>query len=189
MSDARQLRVHAWVPHSRANGPGVRAVLWVQGCTLACAGCFNPATHARGGRPVATDALAERILALGDSIEGVTLSGGEPLQQRPAVADLLRRLRAATTLSTLVFTGYRWSEVTRMAEFPALRRDLDVLIAGRYEQDRPRGRGLLGSGNQTVHLLSDRYRRADLDGVPAAEVLVGPDGAVTVTGVDPPALS
>ena len=40
------LNLHALLPRSRANGPGVRLVLWFQGCTLGCPGCFNPTTHA-----------------------------------------------------------------------------------------------------------------------------------------------
>ncbi|MCU0780030.1 MAG: radical SAM protein [Akkermansiaceae bacterium] len=39
------LRLHAFLPRSRANGPGWRSVVWVQGCSLGCPGCFNPQTH------------------------------------------------------------------------------------------------------------------------------------------------
>ena len=58
------LRVHRFLPHSYANGPGARAVIWVQGCTLGCPGCFNPATHPHAGgelMPIAT--LFRRIVA------------------------------------------------------------------------------------------------------------------------------
>ena len=74
------LRLHGFEPCSAANGPGRRAVLWVQGCTLACPGCFNPRTHDRSGDQVGVDELFSRIDQLGDRIEGVTVSGGEPLQ-------------------------------------------------------------------------------------------------------------
>ena len=49
---ARQVSaaIHAIEPRSRANGPGARFVVWLQGCTLGCPGCFNPATHARRRR-------------------------------------------------------------------------------------------------------------------------------------------
>ena len=43
------VRIHAVDPRSRANGPGVRFVVWLQGCTLGCPGCFNPATYAESG--------------------------------------------------------------------------------------------------------------------------------------------
>lgn len=111
------LRLHSLLPFSRANGPGARAVVWVQGCSLGCPGCFNPETHSpHAGDTVALDDLFERIVALGDSIEGITLSGGEPLQQRTAVTELLRRVRLETKLSSVVFTGFTWDEVLRMNE-------------------------------------------------------------------------
>jgi len=77
-------------------------VVWVQGCTLSCPGCFNPATHSRtGGEVVTVDALFECIVAAPD-IEGVSISGGEPLQQCGPLAALLRRLRRETGLSALL---------------------------------------------------------------------------------------
>jgi anaerobic ribonucleoside-triphosphate reductase activating protein len=184
----RPLRLHAFEPCSAVNGPGIRAVVWVQGCTLGCPGCFNPSTHPRPGTEVAAADLAGRILALGDRIEGVTISGGEPLQQRGAVLQLLRALRARTALSAILLTGYRFAELTRMPEAAELTGLLDVLIAGRYEQTLRLGRGLRGSANKTVHLLTGRYTLADLDRVPDAEVIIGPGGRLTVSGIDPPVL-
>jgi anaerobic ribonucleoside-triphosphate reductase activating protein len=181
-----RLRLHAFEPRSAANGPGVRAVVWVQGCTFACPGCFNPETHDRGADEIAVDDLFERIAALGD-IDGVTVSGGEPLQQRAAVLALLQRVRFETALSTIVFTGYRWEEVERMPEFTAIRACVDVLLAGRYERDRHLGAGLRGSSNKTLRLLSDRYTQQDLDAVPQSEVIIR-DGRITVTGIDPAVL-
>jgi len=53
------VRVHATEPRSRANGPGARFVVWMQGCTLGCPGCFNPTTHdATGGREVTVEEIA-----------------------------------------------------------------------------------------------------------------------------------
>jgi anaerobic ribonucleoside-triphosphate reductase activating protein len=181
-----QLRLHAFVPCSRANGPGARAVLWVQGCSLGCPGCFNPATHPfSGGEAVAVDEPFRRLAALGNTIEGVTISGGEPLQQlRPLVA-LLRRMRRETQLSALVFTGYAWDEVQRMAEANSLLHCVDALIAGRYDQTQRLARDLRGSANKTVHLHSDRYTLDDLQTVMPAEVIITAEGEVMLSGIDP----
>jgi anaerobic ribonucleoside-triphosphate reductase activating protein len=187
-ADRQRLRIHGFEPASAANGPGTRAVVWVQGCTLGCVGCFNQETHARGGDEVGVDELFTRIRDLGDGIEGVTISGGEPLQQRQAVLGLLGRIRAETSLSAIVFTGYRWAEVTRMPDFARLSACVDLLLAGRYEQAQRVGRGLRGSANKTVHTFTDRYMVDDLDAVPEAEVIIRADGRLVVTGVDPPAL-
>jgi anaerobic ribonucleoside-triphosphate reductase activating protein len=179
------LRIHHLLPFSRANGPGARAVLWTQGCSLSCPGCFNPDTHpVAGGEAVPVDELFARLAVL-DGVEGLTVSGGEPLQQRPALLALLRRVRRETPLSVLVFTGYSWDEVQRLpgaADLPAC---IDVLIAGRYEEGRRLARDLRGSANKTVHFLTGRYAPADLQAVPEAEVVIEPDGEVVVSGIDP----
>ena len=180
------LRLHRFLPSSRANGPGSRAVLWVQGCSLACAGCYNPATHAHaGGEVVSVNDVFGRIAALSDSIEGVTISGGEPLQQLRPVLALLRRLRAETPLSVLMFSGYRWDEIRRMPRADELLACLDVLIAGRYDETRRVARDLRGSSNKTVHFLTPRYAPADLERVPSAEVIITAAGEVVMSGIDP----
>jgi anaerobic ribonucleoside-triphosphate reductase activating protein len=181
------LRLHSSLPHSRANGPGARAVVWVQSCSLGCPGCFNPQTHSpTGGELVGVDDLFRRVAELQDRIEGVTVSGGEPLQQLPALLGLLERLRAETALSAIVFTGYAWEEVQAFPESPRLLACVDVLLAGRYDARRRLAEGLRGSANKTVHLLTARYRAADLEAVPAAEVHIGPAGELEVSGIDPP---
>ncbi|WP_165978110.1 4Fe-4S single cluster domain-containing protein [Actinomadura darangshiensis] len=186
MSRPRQgLRLHGFEPYSAANGPGTRAVVWVQGCTLGCPGCFNPESHGRGGDETDVDELFDRVRGLGDAVEGVTISGGEPLQQCEPVLRLLGRIRAETSLSAVLFTGYRWAEVARMPKAAGLRDRVDVLLAGRYEPQQRIARGLRGSANKTVHLFSDRYTLDDLVAVPDAEVVIHPDGRLTLTGIDP----
>jgi anaerobic ribonucleoside-triphosphate reductase activating protein len=176
-------RVHAVERRSRANGPGERFVIWLQGCTLACPGCFNPATHAAdGGREVAVDALIEEARAAG--VEGITLSGGEPLQQPEAALAFLRAARAAG-LTTLAFSGYTIDEIRAQPLGPAVLAELDVLIDGRYVSTERLGAGLRGSANQRIHCLTARYRAADVEATPVAEVRIAPDGSAILTGVDP----
>lgn len=189
------LRIHQFLPHSRANGPGVRAVVWVQGCTLGCPGCFNGPTHpAAGGELVSVDSLFAQVAALGDSLEGVTISGGEPLQQRAGITALLRRIKAETALSVILFSGFSWAEIERMGRhaaesdpaFPlALLRDVDVLIAGRYDEKQHLARDLRGSANKTSYFLTERYSAADLQTTPPAEVVITPQGDVIMSGIDP----
>ena len=180
------LRLHAFLPRSRANGPGTRAVIWAQGCSLGCPGCFNPQTHAlSGGEEVAVEELFQRVARLGPAIEGLTLSGGEPLQQPEAITELLARIRGETNLSVIVFTGYTWEEVTALPQAGSLLAGVDVLIAGRYVAAERVARGLRGSANKTVHLLTPRYSLANLEAVPEAEVFVGPDGELFASGIGP----
>jgi anaerobic ribonucleoside-triphosphate reductase activating protein len=180
------LSLHHFLPHSRANGPGLRAVLWVQGCSLGCPGCFNPETHAvTGGELVAVDELRRRMIALQDKVEGLTISGGEPLQQRPALLNLLQQVRQETSLSILLFTGFSWPEIQRMPQAEALLACLDVLLAGRYDASQRLAHHLLGSANKTIHFLTDRYTASDLQAVPPAEVVITPSGELLLTGIDP----
>jgi len=181
-----QLRVHHFEERSYANGPGCRLVLWLQGCTLKCPGCFNPATHnQRAGQMFAVAALAERMRQAGPDIEGLTISGGEPLLQIPALNALLEQIRTTTRLSVLLFTGYDWDEIQKMPASGQLLQQLDVLIAGRYRADQRSAHGLIGSTNKTVHFLTQRYTGADLHIVPPAEITIDADGEVHLSGIDP----
>jgi organic radical activating enzyme len=119
---------------------------------MGCWGCFNPATHAfAGGELLAVEDLFQRLVALGGTIEGLTVSGGEPFQQRRALLALLQRLRQETTLSVLVFTGFTWDEILRLPKTNELLACIDVLIAGRYDHTQHLARDLRGSANKTVH--------------------------------------
>ncbi len=180
------LRLHQFLPYSLTNGPGTRAVIWLQGCSLRCPGCFNPETHSRtGGTLASVSDLVERIITLDSTIEGITISGGEPLQQRQALLALLQRVKRETSLSVLLFTGYAWEEVQSTAAGRELLRYIDVLIAGRYDRNQHLARGLRGSANKTVHFLSNCYTLEDLQIVPSAEIVIALDGEVFISGIDP----
>src|SRR5271157_1358578 len=180
------LRVHHFEPSSRANGPGLRAVLWVQGCSLACPGCFNPQTHTSiAGENWPISSLKDKILARRDDLEGFTISGGEPLQQRPALQALLKRIKQETALSVLLFSGYTWTEIQKMRKIAGLLDYVDVLIAGRYEASQRLASSLIGSANKTAHFLTSRYTINDLQEVPVAEIILSELGEIHFTGINP----
>jgi len=122
---------------------------------------------------------------LGTSIQGLTISGGEPLQQLRPLLTLLQRVRAETPLSILLFSGYTWEEIQRMPGSDALLANLDVLIAGRYDSTQRLASRLLGSANKTVHFLTDRYTMDDLNSVPETELIVNAKGEIVISGIDP----
>ena len=177
------MRVHAVEPRSRANGPGSRFVVWLQGCSLGCAGCFNPATHAASGPETTIEVIAAQLGATRD-IEGLSLSGGEPLQQPQAALALLDAARALG-LSTLAFSGYTIEEIRALPGGPEVLARLDVLIDGRYIAGERLATGLRGSANQRIHLLTDRYTLADVEATPVAEIRIARGGEVVLTGVNP----
>jgi anaerobic ribonucleoside-triphosphate reductase activating protein len=156
----------------------------MQGCTLGCPGCFNPATHAAGGgREVPVGELAAELAAT-RGIEGLSLSGGEPLQQPAAAAALLDAARAAG-LSTLAFSGYAIDEIRALPGGPEVLARLDVLVDGRYVAGERLATGLRGSANQRIQLLTARYTAAEVEATPVAEIRIDPQGGAILTGVDP----
>ena len=176
--------IHAVEPRSRANGPGTRFVVWLQGCTLGCPGCFNPLTHdAGGGREVSIGELAAQLAAT-TGIEGLTLSGGEPLQQPAAALALLQAARGLG-LSTLVFSGYSLDEIGALPGGPEVLAQIDVLVDGRYVAGERFATGLRGSANQRIRLLTTRYSLDQVEATPVAEIRIGPTGEVVLTGVNP----
>jgi len=179
--------IHSRLARSEANGPGLRSVVWVQGCSLGCDGCFNPLTHDRATPvPVVSAAeLADWVVSNG--VEGLTISGGEPFEQPVGVLEMGRLVREAG-LGVVILTGFTWSEVTQMIPPAELARSADAVITGRYQRDRHIGLGLRGSSNKKVRLIGDRYSPEQFADTPVAEVTISADGTVVVTGVDVPVL-
>lgn len=181
------LAVHAVLPRSHANGPGVRAVVWTQGCRLACPGCFNPATHDFVPSTADRDPAALAYELADPSVDGLTVSGGEPLDQWTATIELLESWRQIHSGTTLLLTGYTLAQLraSRGGEVEELTRRLDVLIAGPYREAERLAEGLRGSANKRTYLFSDRHTSQEIDAIPPAEVIIDPAGRVTYSGVDP----
>ena len=179
------------MPVTTAEGPGSRFALWVQGCTLGCPGCCNPHMLPPGPRPPTPlpeiiEGLDAAVIEHG--IEGITVLGGEPLQQLPAVT-MLCAAATARGLGVLVFTGYRLEESRARPGFDALWSHVDTLVDGRYDARRPEpsepagGRRFIGSSNQRLCHRSDRYRDPALWQGPArVEVSIGPHGELSAHG-------
>jgi anaerobic ribonucleoside-triphosphate reductase activating protein len=180
------INLHSLLQRSTENGPGTRAVLWVQGCTLACPGCFNPDTHAMAPRTLITVAdLAENIGQI-SGIEGITISGGEPFLQADALAELGRLVRRQNR-GIVIFSGFTFDQLARAKNprWDALLACIDLLIAGPFMQERACQLPLRGSSNQTLHFLTDRYasyRKTLETSAHGVEVLIDRSGQIVVTG-------
>lgn len=152
------LNIMGYVDESAVNGPGCRAVIWVQGCLRECPGCFNPASWSfEANQLVTVESLVEKILS-NDRNQGVTFSGGEPFWQAPALASLARQVKAAG-LNVMSFTGFTLEQLR--SEFaPAgaqdLLAELDLLIDGAYVESLAihSPDSLVSSSNQRVHVFN-----------------------------------
>lgn len=168
------LNVSAVRPRTRTNGPGWRAAVWVQGCTIRCPGCFNPGTHAHEPKRLwVPETLAERMMSR--EVEGVSILGGEPFEQAAACARLARRARELGG-SVVTYSGYTWPHLRgcRLPEVHALLAATDLLVAGPFVQSKANdGRGWHGSTNQEFVFLTNRYDdriREQFDDAPVVEV-------------------
>lgn len=169
-------------------GPGTRAVLWLQGCGRRCPGCIAPELWPYGGgQATSAHELSEWVLGL-QGIDGLTVSGGEPMDQAEGLEVLLRALRAARPeLSLICYSGYTLEELRAgtPAQVAALGL-LDVLIDGPYREDEDSGAPLRGSDNQRIRLLSPRHTLEGLlgDSSRRVEVIMEMDG-FTLMGIPP----
>ena len=175
------LRVGHRSERSEIYGPGVRAVIWVQGCSLACPGCWNKEFWPqRGGEKVEVQQMLE-WLRLCKDIEGVTLLGGEPLQQPEAVLGLIDGAKALG-LSIFLYSGYSRHELNEIQ----LRcvENSDIVILGRYEEDkRDIGLRWRGSRNQVIEYISPRYSAKDWgDDFQEIEVFIDENGIISAYG-------
>ncbi len=182
----QEILIHAIEDNSTANGPGQRLVLWVQGCTLKCPGCFNPATHPlQSGKKIKINTLLKHIKAQAQTIEGLTISGGEPLQQFAAIHALCAGVKQQTELGIIVLTGYSYREARALPLFDSFTASIDLFIAGRFNQSQKIKSGLRGSTNKTYHFFTDRYHRTQLEQTSASEVIIKSNGEIIITGIDP----
>ncbi|MDB9511086.1 4Fe-4S single cluster domain-containing protein [Kamptonema animale CS-326] len=183
---AGYLNIMGYVDESEVNGPGCRAVIWVQGCLRECPGCFNTASWSfEMNQLMSIETLAHKILS-NPRHEGVTFSGGEPFWQAPALAQLARQVKAAG-LNVMSFTGFTLEQLHSPyapAGVEDLLAQLDILIDGPYIESLAVNRpdSLVSSSNQQVHVfnpeLSDRLTWAS----DQIEIHVLKDGSRIITG-------
>lgn len=173
------LYVHEISRHSVVNGPGRRAVVWVQGCTLGCPGCFNPETHTRSFDQVFADPeqLGQELGRLAGN--GLTVSGGEPLEQPEAVSALIEGFRQTNDGTVLLFTGFAADRIFRSKQATRTVLSADAVLAGPYvsrtdESDIWHGKRLL--------LITDRISPRELEPVGQWEIKLIGDGRVNMSG-------
>jgi anaerobic ribonucleoside-triphosphate reductase activating protein len=163
-------------------GPGSRFVIWVQGCSIKCKGCWNKEMWSF--KPKKMIDLAElriEINQVSDNIEGVTILGGEPLDQYPALLELAKMVNQLG-LSFMLFTGYELTEIKENG-YSELFEYTDILITGRYiEAQRTLNHQWIGSNNQQIHFLTERYSQQKVVNRNYIEIEIDEFGAVTTLG-------
>ncbi|MCQ2547708.1 MAG: anaerobic ribonucleoside-triphosphate reductase activating protein [Clostridia bacterium] len=148
------IRIAGIIRESIVDGPGLRFVIFCQGCIHKCPGCHNPESHDfQGGY----DCEIEKIIKAVDDnplLQGVTFSGGEPFNQAEAFLELAKILKAKG-IHIMSYSGFTFEELMDMAKTDDAVRELmnniDILVDGRFVQEE-RDLSLIfrGSRNQRV---------------------------------------
>lgn len=179
-----KINIHQLEKNSTLLGPDKRYLIWLQGCDKDCKGCMSQLSRDLNiFHYMEVDDLVEDILK--QDVEGITISGGEPFLQVPALTELVKKVKEKG-LGVIVYTGYLYESIADLE----VMNYIDVLIDGPYvEELNMNNDALRGSSNQRVIALSDRYdmsvyknhkRKAEIKfdkdnihliGVPSKEVL------------------
>lgn len=138
-------------PCDFVNGPGCRVVLFVTGCLHKCEGCYNKSTwNPRNGTEFTSETIEEiRELLSKDYIQGITLTGGDPLypDNRKTIEALLKCLHNSHPHKDVwMWTGYKFEDVKDLE----LLNYVDVIIDGKYNKDLPTKKLWRGSDNQRL---------------------------------------
>ncbi|NLY10262.1 MAG: anaerobic ribonucleoside-triphosphate reductase activating protein [Firmicutes bacterium] len=129
------LNLGGLIEESLVDGPGIRLVIFAQGCKHQCPGCFNEELQAFETNTLMT---VEELLTKIDQLphlSGVTLSGGDPFEQAREFASLAKEIKKRN-LSVWAYTGYYYEELEQEPEKRQLLTQIDVLVDGPFEMDK-----------------------------------------------------
>lgn len=183
------IRVHSAEPTVTTLGPAPAAGLWVQGCGLGCRECTSKSTwDASGGALAEVADVAGWLQATGRS--NLTISGGEPMDQAPALAELIDAIRLDRDWVVTCYSGYRLEALLadHRPGTAALLERIDLLIDGPYVAQQHAALRWRGSRNQRLHSLTGRV---EIPADPVADLAVGvevvldADGGFELIGVPP----
>ena len=147
---------------SKVNGPGNRFVLWTQGCSKGCSECFNPETWSTNVyKELSPTQIFELIKNF--EVDGVTISGGDPLEQEDELLELLMLLSSMRLRKgVILFSGFTRAEISSNFIREQCLKYIDVLVDGRYEKNLKIDFSLRGSSNQEFYSFSDKISSDEL---------------------------
>ncbi|QXE85525.1 radical SAM protein [Geomonas nitrogeniifigens] len=184
---------------SLTNGPGWRINLWTQGCSLRCTeNCLNPDFLSPTGgyaypASQVMEALLDTVKRSYREVDGITILGGEPTDQLPAVIEILKGARYSG-LSTMVYSGrsYEWLAKRTDSSTKRFLELTDILVDGPFDSKQYHDRLMWrGSANQRILCLSTRYTMEDLERTYEKQgkgfsLLINPEGLISISGLQSP---
>ena len=174
------INIHRYevVENEHLYGPGKRLLLFTQGCSLRCKGCTNQHLWEFGK---GIDVTIEEILNQCNDLDGITLHGGEPLDQANILGELIKKLKQQGK-TVILFTGYIFKELNKVQKQAWL--SSDIVISGRYEeQNRNIYLQFRGSTNQKVFVHKGKYKNYKVkDGKTVALLSLNENGEMQSRG-------
>lgn len=155
-----QIELAGMIPESVVDGPGLRMVIFFQGCPHHCPGCHNPETWEPGRGQLHE---VDDVIRMADHpglVRGVTLSGGEPFAQAAAAGVLAGALRERG-FHVMAYTGYKWEDLMNSMDPNIVRflQGIDLLVDGPYnEKLRDAGLAFRGSTNQRIIMVKESLK-------------------------------
>jgi len=130
------IKVSGIIKESIVDGPGIRLIVFSQGCKHNCKGCHNPQTHSfENGKIINIEDILDMIKK-NPLLDGVTFSGGDPFEQAESFAELGKKVKKLG-LNIVTYTGYTYEEILRQIDIKRGWKDLfyvtDILIDGPFE--------------------------------------------------------
>ena len=166
------IRLFGVIRESIVDGPGMRFVIFVQGCPHHCPGCHNPESHDPAGGYLSSTARIWKAASQNPMIRGITFSGGEPFLWGNELYEIGRAARDAG-MNVMTYSGYTYEQLLEKAKTEeGVKKLLTVsnyLVDGPYiEAQRDITLQFRGSANQriwdvTCYPNSDRASLVDLD--------------------------
>ncbi len=177
-----KLNINFIYKNSSIYGPGERYVIWTQGCSLHCKGCWNKDTWSFKPNLVwSVEEVLKDILSSKEEIEGVTILGGEPLDQYEPVLELVRKIQLHN-LTVMLYTGYELEEVYSKG-YSEILSYVDILIPGRFEESKKNvNLEWRGSENQEIIYLSDKYKNYKQVDANYIEITIDENGKQIILG-------
>lgn len=154
---SRNILVRFWHFPVVTLGPGRRLGIWLQGCSIHCDGCIAPENQPFDETFMMTvDELMKQIANVLNEADGVTISGGEPLDQKDALQYLLNEINRRWKNDILIYSGYTKSRVIEI--FPELQNLTAALISEPFVKGDITSAIWKGSENQILTIFNERYR-------------------------------
>lgn len=179
--------VSHWLYPVQVLGPGNRLILWVQGCSRNCKGCISPELQDYNGTKYTVNTLANTLnrLISDHKLDGITISGGEPFNQKDELLKLCSKLE---TNDILVYTGYTYQELLILCGSDLSNSKISVLITNPYVEELNDDGPLRGSSNQEIIYINDSLKKEYeyyINSTIREQQLFVDDNAVYFAGIPP----